>query len=163
MIPKTVDVIVSDSVLGGEWERKTSRGGGANAIGIPIRWHSSDFKSTTAADTATTMTETGSSSTSASSSESESGYDGLSGGAKIGIGVGIGVGALLGIVGLIWFVLRARRSKQANIEHTEPKTPQMQQQHAPWEMEQQQRPLELDTQADMRPVELPTEGATYNK
>ena len=133
MIPKTVDVIVSDSVLGGEWERKTSRGGGANAIGIPIRWHSSDFESTTA-DTAATMTKTESSSTSVSSSESESSYDGLSGGAKIGIGVGIGVGALLGIVALIWFVLRARRSKQANIEHTEPKAPQMQQRQAPWEM-----------------------------
>ncbi|KAH7179255.1 uncharacterized protein B0J16DRAFT_374321 [Fusarium flagelliforme] len=165
VIPKTVDVIVSDSVVGGDWERITSRGANANAIGIPIRWHSSDFESTTTADTVGTVTgsratETDSSSTSTSSSESESGNGGLSTGAKVGIGLGVGFAALAAFFALGWFVIRARRAKQVN---TEPETPHMEQQKLPLEMEQQQAPSELDSQATMRPVELPTESATHDR
>ena len=148
-------MIVSDSVVGGDWERTTVRGAAANAIGIPIRWHSSDFESNTTADTASTATvsratATDSSSIATSSSESSSEDGGLGMGAKIGIGVGVGLAALLAFVALGWFVLRARRAKRANIE---PKTPQQQQQ-APWE---------LDSQQAMPPVELPSESVTHHQ
>ncbi|KAJ4015310.1 hypothetical protein NW752_006765 [Fusarium irregulare] len=156
VIPRTVEVIVSDSVVGGDWERTTVRGAAANAIGIPIRWHSSDFESTTTADTASTATAsrataTGSSSTAISSGDSESDDGGLSMGAKVGIGVGVGVAALLAFIALGWFVLRARRAKQTN---DEPKTPQMEQRQAPWE---------LDSQQAMPPVELPSESVTHHR
>lgn len=156
VIPRTVEVIVSDSVVGGDWERTTVRGAAANAIGIPIRWHSSDFESTTTADTASTATgsratATDSSSTAISSSDSESDDGGLSMGAKVGIGVGVGVAALLAFIALGWFVLRARRAKQAN---DGPKTPQMEQRQAPWE---------LDSQQAMPPVELPSESVIHHR
>ncbi|KAF5239234.1 hypothetical protein FANTH_10036 [Fusarium anthophilum] len=155
-IPRTVEVIVSESVVGGDWKRTTVSGAAANAIGIPIRWHSSDFASTTtgARTSATvTATETVSSSTDTSSSDSLSDTGGLSTGAKAGIGAGVGVAALLGFAALGWFVLRARRAKQANIaaaaREEEAKEPQMQPQLHPWE---------LDSHEAMIPAELPSDN-----
>ncbi|KAF5639621.1 nitrogen metabolic regulation nmr [Fusarium sp. NRRL 52700] len=155
-IPRTVEVIVSESVVGGDWKRTTVSGAAANAIGIPIRWHSSDFASTTTgARTSATgsATETLSSSTGTSSSDSSSDSGGLSIGAKAGIGAGIGVVALVGFAALAWFVLRARRAKQANIAATtrgeEAKEPQMQPQLYPWE---------LDSHETMVPAELPSDS-----
>ncbi|RGP79770.1 hypothetical protein FLONG3_2083 [Fusarium longipes] len=156
-IPRTVEVIVSESVVGGDWERHTVNGAAANAIGIPIRWHSSDFQSTATTEARTSATdsatETFSSSTSTSSSgslsDSSSDNRGLSTGAKAGIGIGIGVAALLGFAASGWFVLRARRNKKAAAVGEEAKTPQMQQQQYPWE---------LDSQQAMPPVELPSDS-----
>ncbi|KAF4989949.1 hypothetical protein FGRMN_8791 [Fusarium graminum] len=120
-IPRTVDVIVYDSVVGGDWERTAVSGVAANAIGIPIRRHSSDFASiTTGARALATGSATDSTteaefpSTSTSSSQFSSSDGGLSTGVKVGIGIGIGVVALAGFAALGWFVLRARRVKQAD-------------------------------------------------
>ncbi|KAJ4135072.1 hypothetical protein NW768_004685 [Fusarium equiseti] len=145
VIPRTVDVIVSDSVVGGDWERTTVRGAAANAIGIPIRWHSSDFESTTTTHTVRTVTisrviETNSS-TDTSASDVFKADEGLGMEAKIGIGIGVGFAALAAFYAIGWFVLRARRAKQADL-------PQMQQQQAPWE---------LDSRQAMPPVELPSQ------
>ncbi|KAI7759314.1 hypothetical protein LZL87_008691 [Fusarium oxysporum] len=155
-IPSTVEVIVSESVVGGDWKRTTVSGAAANAIGIPIRWHSSDFASTTTgARTSATgsATETISSSTGTSSSDSSSDHRGLSTGAKAGIGIGIGVAALAGFAALGWFVLRARRAKHANTAAAaggeEAKEPRMQQQQHPWE---------LDSHETMSPAELPSDS-----
>ncbi|KAF4454912.1 hypothetical protein F53441_2651 [Fusarium austroafricanum] len=107
VIPTTVEVIYAISTVGGDWETSTTNGARANAIGIPIRWHSSDFSiKTPGASTAETA--------GATETSSSSGGGGRSTGAKAGIGVGIGVAALAGFAALIWFVLRARRTKQAN-------------------------------------------------
>ncbi|GKU07412.1 hypothetical protein FLAG1_07840 [Fusarium langsethiae] len=162
VIPSTVDVIVSESVVGGDWERTTIGGAKANAIGVPIRWHSSDFASTTtvtrtSATGSATETEAVSSSTGTSSSDTSSGNGGLSTGAKAGIGAGVGVAAVAGFAALGWFVLRARRAKQASAATTataggeEAKEPQMQQQHL----------SELDSRQTVLPVELPSEGVSH--
>ncbi|KAF5234357.1 hypothetical protein FAUST_7680 [Fusarium austroamericanum] len=145
---------ISESVVGGDWKRTTVSGAAANAIGLPIRWHSSDFPSTTAGTTASATdsgTETITSSTSTSSSDPSSDNTGLSTGAKAGIGAGVGVAALIGLVALGWFVLRARRAKQASAASAaqEPKEPQMQQQQHPWE---------LDSHEAMSPAELPSDN-----
>jgi hypothetical protein len=152
-------VIVSESVVGGDWKKNTVSGAAANAIGIPIRWHSSDFASTTTgARTSATgsVTETISSSTGISSSDSTSGNGGLSTGAKAGIGIGVGVAALAGFAALGWFVLRARRAKRANIAAAaggeEAKEPHMQQQQHPWE---------LDSHETMSLAELPSESVSH--
>ncbi|KAM0229042.1 hypothetical protein ACHAPO_010322 [Fusarium lateritium] len=146
-------------VVGGDWERTTVNGAAANAIGIPIRWHSSDFASTTAGTTTSSTgsaTETISSSTTTSSSDSSSGNGGLSTGAKAGIGAGIGVAALAGLAALGWFVLRARRAKQANataaVGEMEAKEPQVHVQQHPWE---------LDGHGTMTPAELPSESVSH--
>ncbi|OBS22826.1 hypothetical protein FPOA_09150 [Fusarium poae] len=160
VIPKTVQVIVSDSLVGGDWERSTVNGAAANAIGIPIRWHSSDFASTTAGTTTSetgSTTETISSSTATSSSDPSSDGGGLSTGAKAGIGAGIGVVVLAGLVALGWFVLRARRKKQeanaaAAMGEVEAKEPQIQVQQYPWE---------LDGHGTMTPAELPSEPVSH--
>ncbi|SCO09498.1 uncharacterized protein FFB20_13312 [Fusarium fujikuroi] len=158
-IPRTVEVIVSESVVGGDWKRTTVSGAAANAIGIPIRWHSSDFASTTTeARTSATGSamETSSSSTRTSSSDSLSDNGGLSTGAKAGIGIGVGVAALAGFAALGWFVLRARRAKKANIAAAaggeDAKEPQMQPQLHPWE---------LDSHEAMIPAELPSESVSH--
>ncbi|VTT72433.1 unnamed protein product [Fusarium fujikuroi] len=158
-IPRTVEVIVSESVVGGDWKRTTVSGAAANAIGIPIRWHSSDFASTTTgARTSATgsVTETSSSSTGTSSSDSSSDNGGLSTGAKAGIGAGVGVAVLAGLAALGWFVLRARRAKQANMVAAaggeEAKEPTMQQQQHPWE---------LDSHEAMIPAELPSDSVNH--
>ncbi|KAG5774798.1 hypothetical protein H9Q73_011522 [Fusarium xylarioides] len=158
-IPRTVEVIVSESVVGGDWKRTTVSGAAANAIGIPIRWHSSDFASTTTGARTSakgSATETTSSSTSESSNDSSSDNGGLSTGAKAGIGVGVGVVALAGVAALAWFVLRARRAKQANIaaaaREEEAKEPQMQPQLHPWE---------LDSHEAMIPAELPSDSVSH--
>lgn len=152
-------MIVSESVVGGDWKRTTVSGAAANAIGIPIRWHSSDFASTTtgARTSATSSaTETISSSTGTSSSDSSSDNGGLSTGAKAGIGIGVGVAALAGFAALGWFVLRARRAKQANTAAAaggeEAKEFQMQQQQHPWE---------LDSHETMSPAELPSDSVSH--
>ncbi|KAF4460619.1 hypothetical protein FALBO_12599 [Fusarium albosuccineum] len=137
VIPYTVEVVFSVSTVGGDWEKSTTKGALANAIGIPIRWHSSDFASTTSeAGTAETggPTETSSS----------SGGGGLSTGAKAGIGVGIGVAALAGVGALFWFVLRVRRAKQTNAAAG-----------GEWVKEPQQQPWELDSYQRTSPAELP--------
>ncbi|UZP45193.1 hypothetical protein NXS19_013005 [Fusarium pseudograminearum] len=131
-----------------------SSGAAANAIGLPIRWHSSDFASTTSGTTTSATdsgTETITSSTSTSLSDPSSSNTGLSTGAKAGIGAGVGVVALTGLAALGWFVLRARRAKQANATSAaqEPKEPQMQQQQHPWE---------LDSHKAMSPAELPSDN-----
>ncbi|CAG1972279.1 unnamed protein product [Fusarium graminearum] len=154
VLPSTVEVIVSESVVGGDWKRTTVSGAAANAIGLPIRWHSSDFASTTAGTTASATdsgTETITSSTSTSLSDPSSDNTGLSTGAKAGIGAGVGVAALIGLAALGWFVLRARRAKQASAASAaqEPKEPQMQQQQHPWE---------LDSHEAMSPAELPSDN-----
>ncbi|WZH44057.1 uncharacterized protein QYS62_005073 [Fusarium acuminatum] len=158
-IPRTVEVIVSESVVGGDWKRNTVSGAAANAIGIPIRWHASDFASTTTgARTSATgsATETASSSTGTSSSDSTSANEGLSTGAKAGIGIGAGVAALAVFAALGWFVVRARRAKQAStaaeVEGEWAKEPGMQQQQHPWE---------LDSHQAMIPAELPSESVSH--
>ncbi|QPC73186.1 hypothetical protein HYE68_003938 [Fusarium pseudograminearum] len=103
VLPSTVEVIVSESVVGGDWKRTTVSGAAANAIGLPIRWHSSDFVSTTSGTTTSATdsgTETITSSTSTSSSDPSSSNTGLSTGAKAGIGAGVGVVALIGLAAL---------------------------------------------------------------
>ncbi|KAF5012820.1 hypothetical protein FDECE_1109 [Fusarium decemcellulare] len=143
VIPNTVEVVFSVSTVGGDWERSTTKGALANAIGIPIRWHSSDFASTTSeAGTAETVSPTETSSSSSSGG-------GLSTGAKAGIGVGIGVAALAGLGALLWFVLRVRRAKQTDAAAGGEwvKEPQQQQ--------QQQQPWELDSYQRTSPAELP--------
>ncbi|RMJ08934.1 hypothetical protein CDV36_011452 [Fusarium kuroshium] len=159
VIPDTVEVIYSVSTVGGDWEKSTAKGAAANAIGIPIRWHSSDFASTTsdtsAAEASGTSgtSESGTAETgSATETSSPSGGGGLSTGAKAGIGVGVGVAALAGLGALLWFVLRARRAKQAAAAGGEGfKEPQQQQQQA-WE---------LDSYQPIPPAELPTESAGH--
>jgi uncharacterized membrane protein YebE (DUF533 family) len=80
----------------------------------------------------------------------------LSTGAKVGIGAGVGVVALAGLAALGWFILRARRAKQANIAATaggeEAKEPQMQPQLHPWE---------LDSHEAMIPAELPSDSVNH--
>ncbi|CAF3451750.1 unnamed protein product [Fusarium graminearum] len=134
VLPSTVEVIVSESVVGGDWKRTTVSGATANAIGLPIRWHSSDFASTTAGTT---------------TSATDSGTETIK--TKAGIGAGVGVAALIGLAALGWFVLRARRAKQASAASAaqEPKAPQMQQQQHPWE---------LDSHEAMSPAELPSDN-----
>ncbi|EKJ75432.1 hypothetical protein FPSE_04385 [Fusarium pseudograminearum CS3096] len=154
VLPSTVEVIVSESVVGGDWKRTTVSGAAANAIGLPIRWHSSDFASTTSGTTTSATnsgTETITSSTSTSSSDPSSSNTGLSTGAKAGIGAGVGVVALIGLAALGWFVLRARRARQSSAASAaqEPKEPQMQQQQHPWE---------LDSHEAMSPAELPSDN-----
>ncbi|RSM01321.1 hypothetical protein CEP52_008606 [Fusarium oligoseptatum] len=147
------------STVGGDWEKSTAKGAAANAIGIPIRWHSSDFASTTsdtsAAEASGTSgtSESGTAETgSATETSSPSGGAGLSTGAKAGIGVGVGIAALAGLGALLWFVLRARRAKQAAAAGGEGfKEPQQQQQQA-WE---------LDSYQPIPPAELPTESAGH--
>lgn len=151
-------MIVSESVVGGDWERNTVSGAAANAIGIPIRWHSSDFATTTTG-TRTSATDretiTIPSSTATASSDSTPGDGGLSTGAKAGIGAGVGVAALALFAALGWFVLRARKAKQANtaaeVEGEGAKGTQMQQRH-PWE---------LDSHETMIPAELPSESVSH--
>ncbi|KAM6511808.1 hypothetical protein FALCPG4_016801 [Fusarium falciforme] len=159
VIPDTVDVIFSVSTVGGDWEKSTAKGAAANAIGIPIRWHSSDFASTTsdtsAAEASATSgtSEAGTAETgSATETSSPSGGGGLSTGAKAGIGVGVGVAALAGLGALLWFVLRARRAKQANAAAGGEgfKGPQ-----------QQQQAWELDSYQPIPPAELPSESAGH--
>ncbi|KAF5612767.1 uncharacterized protein FTJAE_14020 [Fusarium tjaetaba] len=151
--------LVSESVVGGDWKRTTVSGAAANAIGIPIRWHSSDFASTTTgARTSATgsATETISSSTSESSSESSSDNGGLSTGAKAGIGAGVGVVALVGLAALGWFILRARRAKQASIaaaaREEEAKGPQMQPQLHPWELDSHEAMISAELPSDSQPL-----------
>ncbi|KAH6968058.1 hypothetical protein HG530_007812 [Fusarium avenaceum] len=157
-IPRTVQVIVSESVVGGDWERNTVNGAAANAIGIPIRWHSSDFATTTTGTRASATdreTITIPPSTSTASSDSTPGDGGLSTGAKAGIGAGVGVAALALLAALGWFVLRTRRTKQANtaveVDGEGAKGTQMQQRH-PWE---------LDSHETMIPAELPSESVSH--
>jgi hypothetical protein len=80
----------------------------------------------------------------------------LSTGAKAGIGIGVGVAALAAFAALGWFVVRARRAKQANtaaeIGGEEAKKPHMQQQQHPWE---------LDSHETMVPAELPSETVSH--
>ncbi|EEU41711.1 uncharacterized protein NECHADRAFT_97790 [Fusarium vanettenii 77-13-4] len=156
VIPNTVEVIYSVSTAGGDWEKSTAKGAAANAIGIPIRWHSSDFASTTsdtsAAEASGTSgtSEVGTAETSgATETSSPSGGGGLSTGAKAGIGVGVGVAALAGLGALLWFVLRARRAKQANAAAGGEGFKEPQQQQQAWE---------LDSYQPIPPAELPSEG-----
>ncbi|RTE78452.1 hypothetical protein BHE90_007055 [Fusarium euwallaceae] len=158
VIPDTVEVIYSVSTVGGDWEKSTAKGAAANAIGIPIRWHSSDFASTTsdtsAAEASGTSgtSESGTAETGSATETSSPSGGGLSTGAKAGIGVGVGVAALAGLGALLWFVLRARRAKQAAGAGGEGfKEPQQQQQQA-WE---------LDSYQPIPPAELPTESAGH--
>ncbi|KAL2672713.1 hypothetical protein Neosp_013427 [[Neocosmospora] mangrovei] len=159
VIPDTVEVIYSVSTVGGDWEKSTAKGAAANAIGIPIRWHSSDFASTTsdtsAAEASGTSgtSEAGTAETgSATETSSPSGGGGLSTGAKAGIGVGVGVAALAGLGALLWFVLRARRAKQANAAAGGQGFKEPQQQQQAWE---------LDSYQPIPPAELPSESAGH--
>jgi cbb3-type cytochrome oxidase subunit 3 len=71
----------------------------------------------------------------------------LSTAAKVGLGFGIGVVALAVFAAIGWFVLRARRAKQANTA-------------AAAGMQQQQHPWELDSHEVMAPAELPAKGVS---
>ncbi|KAI8650183.1 hypothetical protein NCS56_01470400 [Fusarium sp. Ph1] len=89
---------------------------------------------------------------SATETSSPSGGGGLSTGAKAGIGVGVGFAALAGLGALLWFVLRARRAKQANAVAGDQGSKGPQQQQQAWE---------LDSYQPIPPAELPSESAGH--
>ncbi|CAF3525711.1 unnamed protein product [Fusarium graminearum] len=101
VLPSTVEVIVSESVVGGDWKRTTVSGATANAIGLPIRWHSSDFASTTAGTTTSATdsgTETIKYSTSTSSNDPSSSNTGLSTGPRQELGLALELQLLLDLL-----------------------------------------------------------------
>ncbi|KAK1772861.1 hypothetical protein QBC33DRAFT_32006 [Phialemonium atrogriseum] len=118
--PGTVEVIYTSSAPG-HYVTATKSGAGVNAYGLEIRWQSTDFASSSpssspSSKSSPTESTTGPSSTggpTAPAQESNGsggggGGGGLSAGAKAGIGIGAAIGAILVLVGVAFFVRRAR-------------------------------------------------------
>lgn len=100
----------------GHYVTATKSGAGVNAYGVEIRWQSTDFASSSPSSSQSppTASTTGPSSTGGAtapaqeSNGSGGGGGGLSTGAKAGIGIGAAIGAILVLVGVAFFVRRAR-------------------------------------------------------